>query len=64
MTLSPEQARLSPEELKKDVHLRAAEGLLKEVHPDIDFEWVKKGEIKGAAAVKHAAGRTVIQFEG
>ena len=64
MALSHGQSELSHEELKKDVHMRAAEALLKEVNPHISFEWAEKGSIPNAAAIQHAGGRTVIQMEG
>jgi hypothetical protein len=49
--LTPEQRNLTPEELKKDVLLRAAEAILKEIDPSFELEWVKKdpkaGEVTG-----------------
>jgi hypothetical protein len=62
MPITPEQAKLSHEELAKDVHMRAAEHILKQVNPSIEFEWVKG--LQGGAAVRQVGNRRIIQMEG
>ena len=58
MSLTAEQRKLTPEELKKDVQARVAENLLKAIDPDVEIKWVKDDK-------KLKAGvRRVIQLRG
>ncbi len=61
MSLTKEQLAMTPEELKKDVLLRQAEAILKQIDPGLEFEWVKGSP---AAAPSAASVRRVMQFSG
>ena len=61
--LTEAEAALSPEELKKEVKLRIAESLLKEIDPDFELEWVKAEEVAGLEAFS-VGTRRVIQMKG
>lgn len=60
MSLTPDQLKLSPEELAKDVQMKVALAILKQLDPSVDIQWVKKGSKEALLP----GNRKIMQPEG
>ena len=58
--ISKEQEVLTPLELAKDIEKNRALAILKELDPDVENQWVKKG----TRPAKIPANRKVLQLKG
>jgi hypothetical protein len=65
MNLTPEQLKLTPEELRKDILARTAISILQQIDPSFEFQWVKADTTEAKTLNPPITGmRRIIQQNG